>query len=171
MQCWHWIFSLISLLISCIADWVPKDSAQREACELPTSPGKTIALVFQLLWCAVNLMMNLHILTEHHYWICLPNNPHLRQTVHYWKALSVFVTERVCSCHVGSYTCCKRFMSPKYEDTLISTDTTALCNFERFPPCAKWALQHPSQGPWDVRHRLYSHRKSVLHSKAAAAVL
>lgn len=47
-----------SLSLSYLADWVPKDSAKREACELPMSPVKTIALVFQLLWCAVNLMLS-----------------------------------------------------------------------------------------------------------------
>lgn len=35
------------LSLSYLADWVPKDSAKREACELPMSPVKTIELVFQ----------------------------------------------------------------------------------------------------------------------------
>lgn len=44
------------LSLSYLSDWVPNDSTVGKACELPMSPVKTIALVFQLLWCAVNLM-------------------------------------------------------------------------------------------------------------------
>lgn len=58
---------------------------------------------------------------------------------------------------VGSDTY-KVWWSHKYEHTVTSRDTirTDSSNFETFPPCAKWALRHPSEGPWDARHRLFS---------------
>lgn len=75
--------------------WITHESCQNNCISIP------VALMCRRSDDEV-LFSVLHILTKHHYWICLANEPHLYQTVNYWKnpvKHSVYPLMYVCPRH------------------------------------------------------------------------